>query len=56
MTLNAPTQIVFIIAVVIAIIAVLGALVAIPFVSAYAFWILVLGFIVLAGGVLMKGA
>lgn len=56
MTLNAPSQMVFIIAVIIAVIAILGALVAIPFVTAYAFWILVLAFIVLAGGVLMKGA
>lgn len=56
MTLNAPSQVVFIIAVIIAVLAVLGALVTIPFVTTYAFWILVLGFIVLAGGVLMKGA
>ena len=56
MTLNAPSQVVFIIAVILAVLAILGALVTIPFVSAYAFWILVLGFIVLAGGVLMKGA
>lgn len=56
MTLNAPSQVVFIIAVILAVLAVLGALVSIPFVTAYAFWILVLGFIVLAGGVLMKGA
>lgn len=56
MTLNAPSQVVFIIAVVIAVLAVLGTLVTIPVISAYAFWVLVLGFIVLAGGVLMKGA
>lgn len=55
MTLNAPKQIVFIIAVVLAVLALLGALVALPFISAYAFWILLIGFIVLAGGVVMKG-
>ena len=55
MNLSAPSQMVFIIAVVIAIIAVLGVLVVIPFVTAYAFWILLLAFIVLAGGCLMKG-
>ena len=55
MTLNAPKQIVFIIAVVLAVLAVLGYFVAIPFVSLYAFWILAIGFIVLAGGVVMKG-
>lgn len=56
MTLNAPGQVVFIIAVILAVLAILGVLVSIPFVSAYAFWILVLGFVVLAGGVLIKGA
>ena len=55
MNLNAPSQMVFIIAVVIAIIAILGVLIAIPFVTQYAFWILLLAFIVLAGGCLMKG-
>lgn len=55
MTLNAPKQIVFIIAVVLAVLALLGYFVAIPFVSTYAFWILLIGFIVLAGGVTMKG-
>ncbi|MHB1110143.1 MAG: hypothetical protein ACYCZU_07500 [Devosia sp.] len=52
MTLNAPSQTVFIIA----IIAVVGYFVVIPFVTTYAFWILVLAFVVLAGGVLMRGA
>ena len=56
MTLSAPTQMIFIIAVVIAIIAIIGALVTIPFVSAYAFWILVLAFVILAGACLMRGA
>ena len=56
MTLSAPTQMIFIIAVVIAIIAIIGAFVSIPFVSAYAFWILVLAFVILAGACLMRGA
>ena len=56
MTLSAPSQMMFIIAVVIAIIAIIGALVTIPFVSAYAFWILVLAFVILAGACLMRGA
>lgn len=55
MNLSAPSQVVFWIAVIIAIIAILGMLVAIPFVTQYAFWILLLGFIVLAGGCLMRG-
>jgi len=55
MTLNAPKQIVFIIAVVLAVLALLGYFVTIPVVTAYAFWILLIGFIVLAGGVMMRG-
>ena len=55
MTLNAPKQIVFIIAVVLAVLALLGFFVTIPVISTYAFWILLIGFIVLAGGVMMKG-
>ena len=57
MTLNAPKQIIFIIAVVLAVLALIGVLVpTVPVLSGYAFWILLVGFIVLAGGVLMKGA
>lgn len=56
MTLNAPKQIIFIVAVVLAVLALLGYFVAIPLVSANAFWFLLVGFIVLAGGVVMKGA
>lgn len=56
MELNAPKQIVFIIAVVIAIVALLGVLVTIPVVTAYAFWLMLLAFVILAGGVLIKGA
>jgi hypothetical protein len=57
MTLNAPSQMMFIIAVVIAILAVIGALVpTIPILGAYAFWILVLAFVILAGACLMRGA
>jgi hypothetical protein len=53
--LSAPSQVVFIIAVVIAIIAIIGVFVAIPFVSAYAFWIMTLAFVILAGACLMRG-
>ena len=56
MSLNAPSQMLFIIAVVLAVVALLGAIVSIPVVSTYAFWILLIGFIVLAAGVMMKGA
>lgn len=56
MTLNAPSTVVFWIAVVIAVVAVIATFVAIPVVTQYAFWVAILAFIVLAGGVLMKGA
>lgn len=56
MNLNAPSQTLFIVAVVIAVLALLGAIIpSIPLISAYAFWVLLLGFIVLAVGVMMKG-
>ena len=56
MNLNAPTQLIFIIAVVIAIIALVGFFVpTIAFIGVYAFWIMTLAFIVLAAGVLFRG-
>jgi hypothetical protein len=56
MNLSAPSQTMFIIAVVVAIIAIIGVFISIPFISAYAFWILVLAFVILAGACLMRGA
>jgi hypothetical protein len=44
----------FVLSVVIAVIAVLGVLTAIPFVTAYAFWIAILAYVVLAVGNLTK--
>ena len=54
-TLNAPSQVLFLISLALAIIAILGALVIIPVVTKFAFWIAILGYIVLALGCLMKG-
>jgi hypothetical protein len=54
-TLSAPSQVIFLISLALAIIAILGALVIIPVVTKYAFWIAILGYIVLALGTLMKG-
>jgi len=53
--LSAPTQLVFLISLVLAILAVIGVLVSIPFVSVYAFWIAIIGYIVLAAGCVLKG-
>ncbi len=55
MRLNAPTQIVFLISLALAILALLGALIVIPFVSAYAFWLAIIAYVVLAAGCVMKG-
>lgn len=53
--LSAPSQMVFLISLVLAIVAVLGALVIIPVVTKYAFWIAILAYVVLALGNIMKG-
>lgn len=55
MRLNAPKQVTFIIAAVLAVVAVLSVFVVIPFVSAHAFWVLLAGFVVLALGNLLAG-
>ncbi|MDP3898310.1 MAG: hypothetical protein Q8Q62_16705 [Mesorhizobium sp.] len=56
MNLSAPTQVVFIIAVVIAIIALLMFLSVITFIPVPAFWVMTIAFVVLAVGCLLKGA
>jgi hypothetical protein len=53
--LNAPTKIVFLISLILAIIALLGAIVFIPVISLYAFWIAIIAYIVLAAGCVLKG-
>ena len=55
MNLSAPSQAVFWIAVVVVVLAIISTFVAIPVVSGYAFWVAILGFVILAGGTLMKG-
>jgi hypothetical protein len=55
MQLNAPTQVVFIISLILAVLALIGYFVAIPFLTAYAFWIAIIAYVVLAAGCLMKG-
>lgn len=56
MKLSAPTFLTFIIAVVLAVLALLGMLIpSLPFVSTYAFWILLVGFVVLVLGVMLRG-
>jgi hypothetical protein len=55
MELSEPKQITFIVAVVLAVIGLLATLITIPVLSGLAFWILLVGFIVLAVGNLIKG-
>lgn len=55
MSLSEPKQITFWLAIVLAVLGVLGELATIPVISGMAFWLVVLGFIVLAAGNLMKG-
>ena len=55
MKLNASTQVVFLISVALAILAVVSTFVAIPVVSAYAFWVAIVAYLVLVAGNVLKG-
>jgi hypothetical protein len=52
--LNAPTQLVFLISLALAILAVLALFVTIPVVSTYAFWVAIIAYVVLAASCVMK--
>lgn len=52
---NAPTQVIFLIALAIAVIAVLSIFVFIPTLSANTVWIALLAYVVLAAGCVLKG-
>ena len=55
MRLNAPTQLIFLISLILAVLAVVAHFVAIPYASQYQFWLAVAGYVVLAAGCVMKG-
>ena len=55
MKLSAPKDITFWIAVVVAVIGVIASLVTIPVLSGFAFWLVVIAFIILAAGNLVDG-
>ncbi len=55
MTLSEPKQTTFWVAVILFVLGFLGELITIPFISGIAFWLVVLAFVVLAAGNLMKG-
>ena len=57
MNLNAPTQLIFIIALLLAVVALIGYFVpTVALIGVYSFWIMTVAFIVLAAGVLFRGA
>ncbi len=53
--LNAPSRMTFLISLAIAVVSLLGALVTVPVVTQYAFWLAILAYVVLALGVIMRG-
>lgn len=55
MQTNAPKFIVWLIAVILGVLGILGAFIAIPVVSAYSFWLVTVGFVVLALAAVLKG-
>lgn len=56
MDLSAPTKIVFIIALILAVLSLLPLIgIAVAILGAYSYWLLLVAFIVLAAGCLMKG-
>lgn len=55
MKLNAPTMIVWIIAVILGVLGILGTFVTIPMVSAYSFWLVTVGWVLLVAATVLKG-
>jgi hypothetical protein len=55
MRISAPKQVTFWVAVILAVLGILATLVTIPVLSGMAFWLVVIGFIILAAGNLIEG-
>jgi len=55
MNLSKPTNVTFIIAVVVVLLGIIAQLVTIPVLSGFAFWLVVIGFVILAAGNLFEG-
>lgn len=55
MRLTPPKKSTFWISVILAVLGLIGKFVAIPFVTANAFWFVIVGFVILALGLLLKG-
>ncbi|MDO8534880.1 MAG: hypothetical protein Q7S17_09095 [Xanthobacteraceae bacterium] len=54
MKINAPSQLIFLISLILAALAVVAHYVAIPYATEYQFWLAVAGYVVLAAGCLVK--
>ncbi|MGZ5917677.1 MAG: hypothetical protein ACXWJ4_10205 [Methyloceanibacter sp.] len=55
MNLSPPTTVVFVISLILAVLAVIGTFVAIPLVSANAFWVAIIAYVILAVGNVFRG-
>ncbi len=54
MNLSAPTNLVFVVSIVLALLAVIGAITPLPFISEHAFWVAIAGYVVLALGNILR--
>jgi hypothetical protein len=55
MNLSPPTTTVFVISLILAVLAIIGTFVAIPLISANAFWVAIIAYIILAVGNVFRG-
>lgn len=53
--MNAPRKVTYLIALIIGVLGIVASFVSIPFVSAYAFWFVVVGYVILLVACLIKG-
>ena len=55
MSLSAPTTLVFVVSVILAILAIIGQFTPLPFITDNAFWVAIAGYVVLALGNVLRG-
>jgi len=55
MNLSPPTTAVFVISLILAVLAIIGTFVTIPLISAHAFWVAIIAYIILAVGNVFRG-
>lgn len=55
MNLSPPTTAVFVISLILAVLAIIGTFVAIPLITAHAFWVAIIAYIILAVGNVFRG-